>query len=65
MVRVTENRLEQEGKERGLFSYLSDNVEFQFLQKNFFWLEIGPSNFMLPTEKWLDSISYSFDISAQ
>lgn len=30
MVRVTENRLEPLGKERGLFSYLFDNVEFNF-----------------------------------
>ena len=36
MVRVTENRLEPEGKEHGLFSYLFDKVEFN--SSNYFLL---------------------------
>jgi hypothetical protein len=32
MVRVTENRLEPEGKERGLFNYLFDTVEFNLME---------------------------------
>jgi ionotropic glutamate receptor len=31
MVRVTENRLEPQGKEQGLFNYLWNQVEFDFL----------------------------------
>jgi ionotropic glutamate receptor len=55
MVRITENRLEPQGKERGLFNYLWDKVEF--IPVHHFMIELNiNSHFLLCDSQQVDLI---------